>query len=98
MEFQGNGPEGTSPLSLKLHTKPITTLAFAHRGMNLASGSRDGAVVLWDLKSENEESGLSETSVSELSFQSCIGDLMIKHLLDWIGKAVLQFGMCKKIK
>ena len=63
--FKGNGPEGTSPLSLKLHTKPITTLAFAHRGMNLASGSRDGAVVLWDLKSENEESGLSETSVSD---------------------------------
>ena len=62
--FKGNGPEGTSPLSLKLHTKPITTLAFAHRGMNLASGSRD-AVVLWDLKSENEESGLSETSVSD---------------------------------
>jgi WD40 repeat protein len=63
--FKGNGPEGTSPLSLKLHKKPITTLAFAHRGMNLASGSRDGAVVLWDLKSENEESGLSETSVSD---------------------------------
>ena len=33
--------------------------------MNLASGSRDGAVVLWNLKSENEESGLSETSVSD---------------------------------
>ena len=33
--------------------------------MNLASGSRDGVVVLWDLKSENEESGLSETSVSD---------------------------------
>ena len=63
--FKGNGPEGTSPLSLKLHTKPITTLAFANRGMNLASGSRDGTVVLWDLKSENEEFGLSETSVSD---------------------------------
>ena len=63
--FKGNGPEGTSPLSLKLHKRPITTLAFANRGMNLASGSRDGNVVLWDLKSENEESGLSETSVSD---------------------------------
>ena len=51
-----------SPLSLKLHTKPITSLAFSNRGMNLASGSRDGVVVLWDLKSENEESGLSETN------------------------------------
>ena len=63
--FKGNGPEGTSPLSLKLHTKPITSLAFANRGMVLASGSRDGTVVLWDLKSENEENGLSETSVSD---------------------------------
>ncbi len=63
--FKGNGPEGTSPLSLKLHTKPITSLAFANRGMNLASGSRDGKVVLWDLKSDNQDSGLSETSVSD---------------------------------
>ena len=63
--------------------------------MNLASGSRDGAVVLWDLKSENEESGLSETSVV-IQFQSCIGDLMIKHLLDWIGKAVLRLACVKK--
>ncbi len=63
--FKGNGPEGTTPLSLKLHTRPITSLAFANRGMNLASGSRDGTVVLWDLKSVNEESELSETNVSD---------------------------------
>ena len=54
--------------------------------MNLASGSRDGVVVLWDLKSENEESGLSETSVSDSDFQNYIGVKMIKHLLDWIDK------------
>ena len=63
--FKGNGPEGTSPLSLKLHTKPITSLAFANRGMSLASGSRDGTVVLWNLKSDSEESELSETNVSD---------------------------------
>ena len=63
--FKGKGPEGTSPLSLKLHTEPITTLAFANRGSKLASGSRDGTVVLWNLKSNNEESDLSETSVSD---------------------------------
>ena len=55
-------PEGTSPLSLKPHK--TNYYPFAHRGMT-ASGSRDGAVVLWDLKSENEESGLSETGVSD---------------------------------
>ena len=27
LQKQKTGPEGTSPLSLKLHTKPITTLA-----------------------------------------------------------------------
>ncbi len=63
--FKGKGPEGTTPISLKLHNRPITSLAFSHRGMNLASGSRDGTVVLWNLKSNNEESGLSETSVSD---------------------------------
>ena len=63
--FKGNGPEGTTPLSLKLHTRPITSLAFANRGMKLASGSRDGTVVLWNLKSDDQESGLSETSVSD---------------------------------
>lgn len=33
--------------------------------MKLASGSRDGTVVLWNLKSDDQESGLSETSVSD---------------------------------
>lgn len=63
--FTGNGPEGTTPLSLRLHAEPITSLAFANRGMDLASGSRDGTVVLWNLKSDNEKSELSETSVND---------------------------------
>ncbi len=48
--FQGSGPEGTRPGILKLHVQPVTTLAFARRGMRLASAARDGAVVVWSLQ------------------------------------------------
>ena len=49
--FQGSGPEGTRPGVLERHVQPVTTLAFARRGMRLASGARDGAVVVWSLQS-----------------------------------------------
>jgi WD40 repeat protein len=48
--FQGGGPEGTRPGVLELHIQPVTTLAFARRGMRLASAARDGAVVVWSLQ------------------------------------------------
>ena len=63
--FKGDGPEGTSPLTLKLHKDPITSLAFSNKGMNLASASKDGMVVLWVLRNDNKESGLSETNVGD---------------------------------
>ena len=47
--FQGRGPEGTQPGVLDLHVQTVTTLAFARRGMRLASGARDGGVVVWSL-------------------------------------------------
>ncbi|MAY80589.1 MAG: hypothetical protein CL930_07370 [Deltaproteobacteria bacterium] len=52
--FEGDGPEGTSPGVLKLHIKPITALTFARRGRRLASGARDGAVVVWSLQSDGQ--------------------------------------------
>ena len=48
--FRGRGPEGTRPGVLKRHAQPVTTLAFARRGMRLASAARDGAVVVWSLQ------------------------------------------------
>ncbi len=48
--FRGKGPEGTRPGVLEYHVRPITTLAFAPGVMRLASGGRDGAVVVWSLK------------------------------------------------
>ena len=52
--FQGDGPEGTRPGVLKIHVQPITSVAFAHRGRRLASGARDGAIVLWSLESDGD--------------------------------------------
>ena len=45
----GDGPEGTAPGELEIHIQPITTLSFAHSGVRLASGARDGAVIVWSL-------------------------------------------------
>ena len=52
--FLGGGPEGTRPGFLDLHVQPVTTLAFARRALRLASGGRDGAVVVWSLQRNGE--------------------------------------------
>ena len=52
--FEGDGPEGTRPGILEIHIKPVTSLMFAHRGRRLASGARDGSVVVWSLQSNGE--------------------------------------------
>lgn len=68
--FEGRGPEGTVPGHLSLHTRAITTLAFANRGMRLASGARDGAVGVWSLGPNGMGDltgvGLSSGPVAEL--------------------------------
>ena len=48
--FQGDGPEGTVPGELELHTEPISSLAFSNQRMLLASGSRDGSICIWSLQ------------------------------------------------
>ena len=48
--FRRKGPEGTRPGVLEFHVQPVTTLAFAPGAMRLASGGRDGAVVVWSLQ------------------------------------------------
>ena len=52
--FQSRGPEGTRPGVLEFHVQPITTLSFAPGEMRLASGGRDGAVVVWSLQRDGE--------------------------------------------
>ena len=60
--FRGDGPEGTRPGVLDLHVQPVTTLAFARRTLRLASGGRDGAVVVWSLR-RNGEGGPVGTAI-----------------------------------
>ena len=52
--FRGRGPEGTRPGVLDLHVEPVSTLAFAPGVRRLASGDRDGAVVVWSLQKDGQ--------------------------------------------
>lgn len=53
--FEDGGPEGTSSGFLELNAEPISCLAFAApKGMRLASGARNGSVVVWGLRSNGE--------------------------------------------
>jgi WD40 repeat protein len=45
--FKGKGPEGTTPLILKGHEGLITTIARAPKDQRIASGGRDGKLLLW---------------------------------------------------
>jgi len=51
--FSEEGPEDTMPGVFALHRESITALAFTHE-MRLASGGRDGSVVIWTLESNGE--------------------------------------------
>ena len=52
--FRGDGPEGTEPGMLTCHLRSVTALSFARRGNHLASGGRDGAVVVWAVKKDGK--------------------------------------------
>lgn len=45
--FVGAGPEGKRPLVLECHRGPVVALAYAPGGRLLASGARDGGVIVW---------------------------------------------------
>jgi WD40 repeat protein len=45
--FRGRGPEGTTPVILKTHTKLVTALVTAPNDHRLASGGRDGLFCVW---------------------------------------------------
>ncbi len=64
--FRGDGPEGTRPGVLDLHVLPVTTLAFARRGLRLASGDREGGVVVWSLGRDGEGDPKGASTVAGL--------------------------------
>ena len=69
--FQGSGPEGTRPGLLEFHFQPVTTLAFARRAMRLASGGRDGAVVVWSLQRDGEGGPIGDAVVEGVVAELC---------------------------
>jgi WD40 repeat protein len=46
-DCSGDGPAGSTPLAFELHAKPLSAVAFQHRGPVLASAAPDGKVALW---------------------------------------------------
>ena len=64
--FHGRGPEGTRPGVLEHHAQPVTTLAFARRGMRLASGARDGGVVVWSLRRDGQGDPIGAALVADV--------------------------------
>ena len=64
--FQGSGPEGTRPGVLEFHVQPVTTLSFAPGAMRLASGGRDGAVVVWSLQRDGEGDPIGVAVVADV--------------------------------
>ena len=64
--FKGEGPEGTEPGVLELHAAPITELSFSRRGLRLASGDRDGAVVVWGVRDDGSGSPIGAALVYNL--------------------------------
>lgn len=67
--FEGKGPEGTKPLMLKGHEQPISALTFSRAGL-LASGGRDGDVLVWEPVKSPRPIGIApmKDEVSELCF------------------------------
>lgn len=63
--FQGDGPEGTLPGQLLLHAEPISSLSFANHGPLLASGARDGSVLVWFLDKYGDGNPLGGVFVGE---------------------------------
>ncbi|MEE2785949.1 MAG: PQQ-binding-like beta-propeller repeat protein [Myxococcota bacterium] len=64
--FQGDGPEGTKPGVLELHPESVTSLTFSPGTRTLASGARDGSVVVWTLKSDGEGQPVGVASLDDL--------------------------------
>ena len=61
--FDENGPEGTIPGVLEFHKAPISSLAFSPYQRHLASGCREGGVVVWSVGKKGSGRGLGGAPV-----------------------------------
>ena len=63
--FKGDGPEGTLPGQLNVHAESISSLVFANNGPLLASGAKDGSVLVWFLDKHGDGNPLGGVFVGE---------------------------------
>jgi len=63
--FEGDGPEDTTPGQLEFHLQSIASLKFSPHTRRLASGSRDGEVVVWDLGSDGHGKAVGAANLGE---------------------------------
>ena len=77
--FRRKGPEGSRPGVLEFHDDLVTTLTFTPGVMRLATGGRDGAVVVWALRRNGKGRPIGAedvgASVSELYWRPDGGGL-----------------------
>lgn len=71
-DFSGKGPAGSRPKVLDLHLKPITSLAFAHRGYSLVIGDQSGVLSYWNIQKPKNPLAFatSEQAVSQVLWVS----------------------------
>ena len=62
--FEGNGPEDTTPGVLEFHQAPVSSLAFSPHQRHLASGCREGGVVVWSVGKKGTGRGLGGAPVN----------------------------------
>lgn len=76
--FTGKGPEGTKPVQLAGHGKPITKLAFHPKKGLLASASQDGSIFVWEPKKSNKPVAFASmpAEVTGLAWRGATTDLV----------------------
>lgn len=78
-DCSGKGPAGSKPLTFKLHEKPISALAYQHRGLLLASAAPDGKVAIWNPEGAKKSLAVVEFTegVSNLAWSPGDGRLLV---------------------
>lgn len=76
--FTGKGPEGSKPVQLMGHGKPITQLVFHPKKGLLASGSQDGSIFVWEPKKSNKPVAFASmpSEVTGLRWRGATNDLV----------------------
>jgi WD40 repeat protein len=78
--FAAEGPEGTTPLQLRAHTKNVSALAFSADAKLLVSGGREGLVCVW-------ASGVEAEPVARFEIGGVIEHVAISDDGAWIAAA-----------